>query len=76
MVKSNYRLLIPSDTDILMRIWLDGYKPWYYPGTTDPSVRRAVCLRPGEEKTVDILLEPDPKTVESGCGMPTDQEVP
>ena len=67
LVKPRYRLLVPPNTDVLMRIWLDGYKPWYYPGTVDKSAGQAVRLKPGEEKTVDILLQPDTGASETGC---------
>ena len=66
LVKPRYRLLVPANTDILMRISPDGYKPWYYPGTVDKSAGQAVRLRPGEKKTVDILLHPDAGAGETG----------
>jgi hypothetical protein len=37
LVKARFRVLIPSGRDVLWKVWLDGYKPWYYPGTTDKS---------------------------------------
>jgi len=67
LVKSHYRLLIPADKDVLMRISLDAYKPWYYPGTVDKSAEQAVRLRPGEEKIVDIVLRPDDAPSNTGC---------
>jgi hypothetical protein len=70
LVKPKYKLLVPAETGILVKMWLDGYKPWYSPGTIDKSSRQAVHLRPGEEKTVDVLLQPDAGIVESGCPKP------
>lgn len=67
LVKSHYRLLIPADTDVLMRISLDDYKLWYYPGTIDKSAEQPVRLRPGEEKIVDIVLQPDNASSKTGC---------
>jgi hypothetical protein len=65
-VKPNYKLLIPSDTDILVKISLDGYKTWYYPGTVEKEASQVVRLRPGEKKLVDIQLQPA-EDVKTGC---------
>ena len=29
-----YRVLVPSDRDVMMKIWHEGYLPWYYPGAS------------------------------------------
>ncbi|HUE21766.1 MAG TPA: carboxypeptidase-like regulatory domain-containing protein [Bryobacteraceae bacterium] len=45
LVNAKFRMLIPSGTDVLWKVWLDGYKPWYYlghAGTTDQSVAGSV----------------------------------
>jgi hypothetical protein len=70
LVKAKYRVLIPSDTDVLIKIWLDGYKPWYYPGTTNKSQRKPARLKPGEEVEANIRLESDRNAQPDGCGMP------
>lgn len=57
LVNAKYRVLVPSDTDVHMSIWVDEYKPWYYPGTSDKSHSTPVHLRPGEEQKLDIRLE-------------------
>jgi hypothetical protein len=75
LVIARYRLLVPPNTDILIRIWLDGYKSWYYPGTVDKSARHALRLKPAEEKTLDILLRPDTATMKSGCPKPLETGV-
>jgi hypothetical protein len=69
LVQPRYKLLVPPDTDILVSISLDGYKTWYYPGTTDHAAAAPVRLGPGEKKTVDIRLEPDAE-VKTGCPTP------
>jgi hypothetical protein len=71
LVKPQYKLLIPPDTDILVNISLDGYKTWYYPGTIDHAVATPVRLGPGEKKTLDIRLQPDAE-VKTGCPKPID----
>ncbi|HXY24177.1 MAG TPA: hypothetical protein VEI73_05970 [Candidatus Acidoferrum sp.] len=70
LVKPSYKLLIPPETGIYMRIWLDGYKSWYFPGTTKESASQAVKLKPGERMTVNILLQPDAERAGTGCPKP------
>jgi hypothetical protein len=70
LVNAKYRMLIPSNTAMLMRVWYGGHKAWYYPGTTDETHSRPVKLGPGEVLNVDIRLEPDPNAPQAGCGMP------
>jgi hypothetical protein len=67
MVKPKYRLLIPSDTGILIKMSLDGYKLWYYPGTFDKSASRSLRLMPAEEQTLDIRMQPDSGVGSTGC---------
>ena len=70
LVNTKRPTLIPSDTDVLWKVRLDGYKPWYYPGTTDHSKAAPLRLRPGQIKNVTIQLQPDAAAEKSGCGMP------
>ena len=69
LVKPNYRLLVPPNAGILVKMWLDGYKPWYFPGTVDKSKSTPVHLKPGEVVTLDIRLQPG-ENAEGACGMP------
>lgn len=59
LVKAKYRVLVPSDTDVTMKVWLDGYQAWYYPGTVDESASTSLRLEPGQERTLDIQLQLD-----------------
>jgi hypothetical protein len=70
LVKAKYRVLVPSNTDVLLKVWHEGYKPWYYPGTLDKAQSRTVNLKPGEEMKLDIRLQPDRDALPGGCGMP------
>jgi len=71
LVNAKFRVLIPSGTEILWKVWLGGYKPWYYPGTTDKSAASSVRLEPGQVKTVAIELQPDAAATDNtGCRMP------
>jgi hypothetical protein len=72
IVDQSYKLFVPPDTDVLMKIWLDGYRPWYFPGTYRKAQRKGVRLRPGEHLSLDIPLMPDAKYVQSGCPAPLD----
>ena len=70
LVNAEFRVLMPPDTALLWKVWADGYKPWYYPGTTDKKAAMSVVLRPGEVRTMKIELQPDAAAVSTGCGMP------
>jgi len=49
---SLYRISIPADLEITVKVSSSGYKPWSYPGT--------ISVRPGQEITLDIQMEPEP----------------
>lgn len=70
LIQPSYKLLVPSDTDVLLKIWLDGYLPWYFPGTSQKSAAHAVRLKPGEHRTLDIALQPSRERPKSGCAAP------
>jgi hypothetical protein len=70
LVNAKYRVLVPSNTGVLMKVWYGRHKPWYYPGTMDKAQSRAVTLKPGEETELEIRLEPDSSARAEGCGMP------
>ena len=61
LVNHVYRLLIPSNTDVMMEVWLEGYKTWHYTRSKHRSTIKSVRLEPGEEQRLDIQLEPDSK---------------
>jgi hypothetical protein len=68
-VTASYRLLIPSDAEVALKVWLEGYEPWYYPGTDRQSESTSMRLKPGEEKNVNIRLRPKKKAHEAFCGI-------
>jgi hypothetical protein len=70
LVNARYRVLVPSSTDVLMKVWYGGHKVWYYPGTTVKAQSRPLNLKPGEVTKIEIRLEPDPDAPPSGCGIP------
>jgi hypothetical protein len=70
LLNAKYRVLVPSNTDVLMKVWYGGHKAWYYPGTMEDAQIRPVNLKPGEETKLNIRLEPDLGAASGGCGMP------
>lgn len=70
LIHRHYRLLIPSGVGVLVRIWLNGYEAWYYPGTVVKSAARPIRLKPGEQRTLNISLRPDPHSSNTGCPAP------
>jgi len=72
LIKANFRVLIPPETEVRVKMWLDGYRPWYYPGTDEKSRSAPLHLRPDEQKTLEILLQPSASDSKIGCGMPVD----
>ena len=70
LVNGKYRVLIPSNTDVLIKVWYQGHKSWYYPGTINKTQSQPLNLKPGEEKELDIRLEPDSNAPPERCGMP------
>ena len=70
LVNGKYRVLIPPNTDVFIKVWYQGHKSWYYPGTIDKTQSQPLNLKPGEEKELDIRLEPDSNAPPERCGMP------
>src|SRR5579872_6619356 len=54
---SNYRILVPSDTDIRMEVAAPGYKTWYYPGTIDPKETQPLHIKGASKLQRDIQLD-------------------
>ena len=67
LVNAKYRVLVPSDRDVIMKIWHEGYLPWYYPGANHKSEAKPLRLKSGEERTLHIRLQPGNDTSDAGC---------
>jgi hypothetical protein len=67
LVNAEYRVLVPSDRDVIMKIWCEGYLPWYYPGTSRKSEAKPLRLKSGEVRTLPIRLQPGNDPSEAGC---------
>jgi len=50
--------LMPADTDITFSVSAKQYQTWYYPGVTDEKLSTPLRLKPGEQKTLKIHLQP------------------
>jgi len=48
---SVYRISLPADIEITVKVTSPGYKAWSYPGT--------ISVRPHQEVTLDIRMEPE-----------------
>jgi hypothetical protein len=70
LVNAHYRVLVPSDHDVIMKIWREGYLPWYYPGTNNKAGAKALHLKSGEKRTVNIRLQPGTDASDAGCNSP------
>jgi hypothetical protein len=62
-VKAPYKLLLPADTRVSFAFRAPGYQAWYYPGVSQASDATSLTLKPGQEQTVDVLLQPLPTSV-------------
>jgi hypothetical protein len=70
LIKENFRVLIPAETEVTVKMWLDGYRPWFYPGTDEQSRSGPLHPRPDEQKIIEIRLQPRASDSKLGCGMP------
>jgi hypothetical protein len=50
---------VPPGLDLIVEVHAGGYRRWFYidPSTSQPTMR----LSPGEEKELDVELEPEEK---------------
>jgi hypothetical protein len=67
LVNAEYRVLVPPERGLIMKIWHEGYLPWYYPGTNTKSEARPLLLKSGESRTLRIRLQPGNDTSDAGC---------
>ena len=54
-------VLVPSDTDLTVGISAPGYRDWYYGETLDKSTAAALRILPGDEKTLQVQMQPSAK---------------
>jgi hypothetical protein len=56
---AKFRWLIPPAVEITLEVTAGGYKPWFYTDASNPSRPLPLRLESGEQKSLDIELEPD-----------------
>jgi hypothetical protein len=71
LVNAQYRVLVPSDREVIMKVWHQGYLPWYYPGTNNKTKAEPLRLKSGEERTLNIRLQPGTDLSDAGCNTPS-----
>lgn len=67
LMNGQYRMLVPSNRELVMKLWQQNYLPWYFPGTIKKSEAKPLYLRPGEQKTLNIRLQPGNDPDDAGC---------
>ena len=70
LVNAKYRVLVPSEREVMMKIWYEGHLPWYYPGASNKSEAKSFHLKPGQERILHIRLQPGNNSAEAGCETP------
>jgi hypothetical protein len=53
-VSGTFRLLIPSDTPVTLKVWAWGYDPWIYRGA---DARDSFSIGPGRELHIEVRLK-------------------
>jgi hypothetical protein len=56
---SDYRVLVPPDTEVFLEVMAAGYRTWYYGGPNDPQKREPLRLESRKEMKLDIRLAAD-----------------
>jgi hypothetical protein len=54
-----FRWLIPPATEVTLEVFAEGYRPWVYADLPDPLTPAPFRLESGDERTLDIQLEPE-----------------
>ena len=47
LIKANFRVLIPSETDVTFKMWLNRYSPWYYTWDGRKIAERSIAPQTG-----------------------------
>lgn len=55
---AKFRWLIPPATEVTLEVFAEGYKPWVYAEPSSPLTPLPFRFESGEEKTLNIRLEP------------------
>ena len=55
------KCLVPSDADVMIEVSANGYQTWFHPGYTDKTASTPLRMAPGENRKLDVRLQPAPK---------------
>jgi hypothetical protein len=55
------RMLVPPQADVILKVSAEGYKDWFYPGTSEESHALPIRLQSEEQKSLDVELQPGAK---------------
>ena len=58
-IEGGNKVLLPADTDMIIKLEVKGYQPWYYPGMSTKEAATPLRATRGEEKHVEVLLTPE-----------------
>jgi hypothetical protein len=61
MGPAKFRWLLPSATEVTLEVFVEGYERWAYAEPSSPRTPMPFRLESGEEKTLNIWLEPLPR---------------
>jgi hypothetical protein len=64
---AKYRVLIPSNTDVLMKVCDKRHKSWYFPGTMIETEALPINLQPGATLRLNIRLVRGDSAPTRGC---------
>ena len=53
------KVLLPADTDMVIKFEVKGYKPWYYQGQTTMAAATPLRGSSGEVRHISVLLDPE-----------------
>ena len=68
-----FRMIVPTACDLVVAVSAPGYKGWVYTDPSDPS-RPVLRLSPGEQRKLDIELEPLPNPSDQRGGLAGDTQ--
>ncbi len=63
---AKFRWLIPPAVEVTLEVTAEGYKAWSYTDPSNPSQLLPLRLESGEQKSLDIELEPDATQTTTG----------
>ena len=57
-VPAKYRVLIPSNVDVIVEVSAPGHARWFYPGVQSDRQQKSIKLHSGQEFKLSVMLQP------------------